>query len=131
VVDGGAPETLVVAADGSSRLLASARSPTRKVVPRLPAQGIGLEAALGKDPLLSPRDFAELRALAAEVVLRVQPKAAGLPWDIEFGLVHGKAFLMQLRPLRIARAAVTHPFLVALDQAGAAPTAFDLEEALP
>ena len=131
VVDGGAPETLVVSSNGSVRLLASARSPTRKIIPKPPAQGVVLAAALGKEPLLSDREILQLRGLVEEVRAKMPPRAEGVPWDIEYGLVAGKAFLMQIRPLKTARTALV-PLLTQLDTNAHAPaTAVALDEALP
>jgi hypothetical protein len=115
VVDGGSPETLVLAGDGSVRLLASARTPTQKVVPAPPAQGLVVVGSSGRDPLLDAAALAELRALAAEI-LRALPPEGGAPWDVEFGLVGGKAYLMQIRPLKTSRSPARHPLLVALDR---------------
>jgi hypothetical protein len=58
--------------------------------------------------------IAEIKNLAGEVT-RQMPMANNLPWDIEFGLVSGRAYLLQIRPLKAARAPARHPFLVALD----------------
>ncbi|MBI5511760.1 MAG: hypothetical protein HY903_23640 [Deltaproteobacteria bacterium] len=123
VVDGGAPETIVVDAGGNVRLLASARSATMKVIPRPPQEGIQVVATTGKDPLLGDREIGELKALAAEVQEKIPARGDDMPWDIEFGFVDHHAFLMQIRPLRISRAAATQPFLRALDAQAALPTA--------
>jgi len=75
---------------------------------------------------------AELRQLIGEVKARIPPRVEGMPWDAEYGFVHGKAFLMQIRPLRISRAAGAHPALVALDQASqAGAQVVALDEVLP
>ncbi|MEE8407970.1 MAG: PEP/pyruvate-binding domain-containing protein, partial [Myxococcota bacterium] len=115
VVDGGAPETLVIDTAGTVRLLASSRTATRKLIPVPPAGGVIVRPALGKDPLLSAADIDELRGLAADVVSKM-PDNEGIPWDIEFGFSGGKAYLLQIRPLRASRSAATHPFLIALDE---------------
>ncbi len=131
VVDGGAPETVVLLANGGVRPIASSRTATRKVVPRPPAEGVEVTVALGRDPLLAEAEIQTLRALAAEVLAKL-PLKDGLPWDIELGFAKGQLFLMQIRPLRTARAAGVHPFLRRLDEA-AAPAAekIDLTAALP
>jgi len=132
VVDGGVPETLVLTADGAVRLLSSARSPVKKAIPPPPAAGVKVVAARGLEPLLSARHLEELKRLAAEVRERIIAKGAALPWDVEFGLLGSKAYLMQIRPLRISRAPAAHPFLQAVDaQAGAIATAIDLNQVVP
>ena len=115
VVDGGAPETLVLQDNGVLRLLASPRTTTRKIVPEPPAQGVVVQPASGRDPLLNPAAIRELRDLARQVTHQM-PTAGNLPWDIEFGLVSGRAYLLQIRPLKAARAPSHHPFLIALDR---------------
>jgi len=131
VVDGGVPETLVLEPDGAVRLLSSARSPVQRRIPKPPKQGVDLVAARGLDPLLSARQVDELRRLAAEVRAKVPAKSPGLPWDVEFGLLGNKAFLMQIRPLKISRAPSAHPFLQAIDaQAATSPITIDLNETL-
>ncbi len=130
VVDGGAPETLVLLPNGGQRLLASCRSATRKIIPRPPRQGVVVSPTVGKDPLLSSHDVAELRTLAAEVLAKMPPQDSR-PWDIEFGLVRGKAYLLQIRPLKLNRSAATHPFLTALEKERAASVPLDLQASLP
>lgn len=132
VVDGGFPETLVVFDDGRERLIASARSVTRKVIPKPPASGIGVLPVEGKDPLLTPPRVDELRKLAAEVRAKMPGGKDALPWDIEFGLLGDAAYLMQIRPLRIAKAAAHHPLLVELDERAKLPAgALDMDGGLP
>jgi phosphoenolpyruvate synthase/pyruvate phosphate dikinase len=132
VVDGGAPETVVIDKDGKVRLLASFRTATRKTIPKPPAEGIQVEAAQPRDPLLGDRELAELKQLAAEALQKIPPKEGGMPWDIEFGFVGRKAYLMQIRPLRISRAATTQPFLKALDAKATLPTTpIDLDAEVP
>jgi len=114
VVDGGAPETIVIESDGSTRLLASSRSSMRKVIPEPPVQGVIAAPAEEHDPLLQPTEIEELQTVVAEVTRRMQ-RSDGVPWDIEFGLVDGHVFLFQLRPLRSSRVPATHPFLSTLD----------------
>src|SRR5262249_6682340 len=79
VVDGGAPETVVLLPDGGARLVGSFRSSTRKVIPKPPKQGVEVDAVQPKDPLLGPSDVAELRTLIREVLEKVPPKQPGLP----------------------------------------------------
>jgi hypothetical protein len=129
VVDGGAPETLILKDDGTLRLLASPRSITRKVVPEPPAQGTLMLPASGRDPLLDVAAIGELGELARQVKQRM-PSAQDLPWDIEFGLVADRAYLLQIRPLKAARA--RHPFLIDLDrEAKKGASTIDLEVAIP
>ena len=132
VVDGGAPETIVIDKDGNVRLLASSRTATRKIIPPPPAEGTNLVDATGRDPLLGNAEREELKNLAAEVLAKIPPRAGGMPWDIEFGFVGHKAFLMQIRPLRISRAAAAQPFLKALDDKATLPsTPIDLNADVP
>jgi hypothetical protein len=130
VVDGGAPETIVVDDRGEVRLLASSRSATRKAIPAPPGQGVVRMPAEGRDPLLGPAEIADLQQLAAQVKNQI-PAESGLPWDIEFGFYRGKAFLMQIRPLRTHETAA-HPFLCAMDDRTRMPTGLlDLAELVP
>jgi phosphoenolpyruvate synthase/pyruvate phosphate dikinase len=131
VVDGGAPETLVLQDNGVLRLLASPRTTTRKVLPEPPEEGVVVQPASGRDPLLNPAAIRELRDLARQVTHQM-PSAGNLPWDIEFGLVSGRAYLLQIRPLKAARAPAHHPFLVALDRdARKSASTIDLGDTLP
>lgn len=114
VVDGGSPETVVIERSGDIRLLASSRSATRKVIPRPPRQGVTVLPAKGMDPLLSEAHHKELRGLADEVQSKI-PNPDGLPWDIEFGILKDKAWLLQIRPLRTSKAASKNPFLQSLE----------------
>ena len=133
VVDGGSPETLIVDRNGVTRLLASSRTPTRKVIPAPPEQGVRVMTARGLDPLLGGAEVGELRALADEVKARLSGENRdNTPWDIEFGFADGRAYLMQLRPLRSSRSPATHPFLVGLDTQGDDQVGLlDLSMALP
>lgn len=130
VVDGGAPETWLVKKDGTITLLASSRTPTRKFVPRPPAEGTVLMAAEGTDPLLTDALMTQVRKLASEVIEKMPP--SDTPWDIEFGISYGKVYLLQIRPLRTAKAPATNPLLVALDKSVAqADAALDINAVLP
>ncbi len=131
VVDGGAPETIVVSDRGTIRLVASSRSATCKAIPRPPRQGVVRVSAVGRDPLLREHEIEDLRRLANEVDAKI-PSQGDLPWDIEFGFSEGRAFLMQIRPLRIHKAAAAHPFLCAMDAKAELPAGvLDLAEAVP
>ncbi len=132
VVDGGAPETLVLGDAGWKRLLASCRAVTRKEIPRPPGEGVLLKPALGHDPLLNDDDLKELEGLAREVMRQFPKRGSQAPWDIEFGILDGKAWLMQIRPLKVSRAASTIPFLRSLDQESKMPNGkLDLNARLP
>lgn len=132
VVDGGSPETVVLEQGGTVKHLASYRSWTRKVIPKPPAQGVDTAPATTRDPLLGSAELAELRALAAEVLAKIPMREGKTPWDIEFGMVGGKAFLMQIRPLKVSRAAAANPFLTALDARAALPSGpLSLTEVVP
>ena len=131
VVDGGAAETLVVGPRDIVRLLSSSRVATRKVIPPAPAEGVVIAPAIGMDPLLSAIEIATLADLVDQVEKKF-PRAEGLPWDIEFGFVSGRLYLMQIRPLKRSRAAGTHPFLETLDAAAQLPTrAINLAQEVP
>jgi hypothetical protein len=81
--------------------------------------------------LLGDAEISELRQLAAEVKRKI-PSPDGLPWDIEFGFSGGRAYLMQIRPLKIAKAAAVHPFLRAMDERAKLPhTTLDLSKEVP
>ena len=81
----------------------------------------GLTSAEGRDPLLGDAEVKELLALAADVRKKI-PNPDRTPWDIEFGFLGGKAWLLQIRPLRTSRAPSTNPFLVELDKQARLPT---------
>lgn len=131
VVDGGAPETIVIEKDGRVRLLSSSRSATRKQIPPPPAEGVVISPSEGRDPLLGEAEIADLVALVREVEKRI-PAVKGLPWDIELGFFGGKAYLMQIRPLRTSSGAGTHPLLVAMDAKASLPTGtLDLTAVVP
>lgn len=131
VVDGGAPETVVIGNNQGLRLLSSSRTATRKRIPAAPREGVIVSSAEGRDPLLGNPELEELRRLAAEVKQQIPPED-GLPWDIEFGFYKGKAWLMQIRPLRTSTHAATHPLLVKLDEATGLPqSTLDLTELVP
>jgi hypothetical protein len=117
VVDGGAPETLVVLKDGAVHRLASSRTATRKIIPSPPAEGVVVLGTERVDPLLSASQIIELRGLANEVTAKVASPGR-IPWDIEFGIANNQAYLMQLRPLNVSDAGL-HPYLLSLDAAAA------------
>jgi len=130
VVDGGAPETLVLQQDGTIRLLASSRTATRKLIPPPPEEGVVIMPSAGRDPLLGDHEIAELRGLASDVIRKMPP--TDVPWDTEFGFSKGRAYLLQIRPLRASKSAVTNPFLLAIDAKSELPLApLDLSEDLP
>lgn len=132
VVDGGAPQTVVVKPGGARTLIASCQAVTRKVIPPPPRQGVEIHLAEGREDLLGAAEIADLTRLAREVEAKVPPAGPNVPWDIEFGFWRGKAYLMQIRPLRTDQSAATHPFLSALDAAAqAAHGPLNLNEALP
>ena len=132
VVEGGAPQTVVVTQQGTLRLLASCRATQRKIIPDLPQQGVVVVAPTRRDPLLREGDIDALAVLAREVRARMGGSPA-TPWDIEFGLRAGKAFLLQVRPLKTSQAARGHPLLRALDAHAAvlAPKTIDLAQEVP
>jgi hypothetical protein len=132
VVDGGAPETVVLGPNDGVRLLSSCRAITRKLIPKPPQQSVVVETAMGLDPLLTDAELAEIRQLTAEVLEKIPPTEKGVPWDIEFGLLDGKAYLMQIRPLRVSKSAGAHPYLLDLDaKATFPPGKVNLTEEVP
>ncbi|MEO0814465.1 MAG: PEP/pyruvate-binding domain-containing protein, partial [Myxococcota bacterium] len=132
VVDGGAPQTVVLGDSGWRRLLSSCRAMTRKEIPRPPGEGVNVKPSLGLDPLLDDQDLNELGSLAREVMQKFPKRGSQAPWDIEWGLLEGKAWLMQIRPLKVSRAAATNPYLRSLDEgARMVETQLDLNVRLP
>jgi hypothetical protein len=131
VVDGGSAESLLLRPDGSVKLLAQARTPSRRVA--LPSGGFDLIATSGSDYVLLPDEIRQLRDLAAKVIAEY-PKAAGnngetLPWDIEFGFEKGELRLFQIRPLVRFRETATLERLAQLEgpPAPAAQSPVDLD----
>lgn len=125
VVDGGAPETVVLTPGGGLHLLTSCRSISRKVIPKPPKGGVATESPMGMEPLVDRMLAEELFTLASEVQSKMPQQAT--PWDIEFGTYRGKVYLMQIRPLKISQSAAVHPYLTAIDAAAPAiATTLDL-----
>ncbi|MEM6531382.1 MAG: PEP/pyruvate-binding domain-containing protein [Myxococcota bacterium] len=132
VVDGGSPQTVVLGDSGWERLVSSCRATTRKEIPTPPKEGVVVKASEGLDPLLGASELAELKSLAEEVLQKFPTRGSMAPWDIEWGLLDGQAWLMQIRPLKVSRAASTHPYLRELDKnATLTATTVALEEPLP
>jgi len=130
VVDGGVPETVVIRDDGETRFLASNRTVTCKVIPAPPKEDVVVTATSAREVLLDKAKSEEIRQLAKEV-LEKMPKT-DIPWDVEFGIIGDKAFLMQIRPLRISKAASRHPVLAGMDEkASPATGSLDLAAAVP
>lgn len=132
VVDGGMPETLVLEQGRHIRLLSSCHTPTRKVVPAPPAGGIVRMLSEGHDPLLSDQAVDDLLLFTKEIQEKM-PSSENIPWDIEFGFSKGKAYLMQIRPLRTSNVAAMHPWLSAWDsqQVPIESGLLNLEEVIP
>ncbi|MEK7703441.1 MAG: PEP/pyruvate-binding domain-containing protein, partial [Myxococcota bacterium] len=130
VVDGGSPETLVIDARGGRRLIASPRTVTQKRIPKPPGEGVRIEQTSGREPLLTDDMVRLLTELVGEV--RAKMPATSAPWDVEFGFVGRRLYLMQIRPLRTAHAPVLEPTLAAMDASAVlAAGPISLEEALP
>ncbi|GMV05872.1 MAG: hypothetical protein AMXMBFR53_21490 [Gemmatimonadota bacterium] len=112
-VDGEDSETLLVAPDGSVRLLSQAKSPRR----RLPVTGgTRWVASARPDTLLRPAELDQLR----EVVTTWEALKAGTPdqdqtWDMEFAFVDGRLWLLQVRPFIRFRNSDAYARLEALD----------------
>ncbi|MEZ0313746.1 MAG: PEP/pyruvate-binding domain-containing protein [Myxococcota bacterium] len=131
VVDGGVPETVVIRNNGDQRFLASNRTVTCKIIPPPPKEDVVLTATSTRDVLLDKAKADEIRQLAKEVEDKM-PDNKGIPWDVEFGMIGDKAYLLQIRPLRIAKAAARHPLLAAMDEkAKPATGTLDLTAAIP
>lgn len=131
VVDGGVPETVVITDKGDQRFLASNRTVTCKIIPPPPKEDVVLTATSTRDVLLDKAKTDEIQQLAKEVEDKM-PKNGGIPWDVEFGMIGDKAYLLQIRPLRISKAAARHPLLAAMDEkAKPATGALDLTAAIP
>ncbi|MEL6341438.1 MAG: hypothetical protein AAFQ65_16165, partial [Myxococcota bacterium] len=132
VVDGGFPQTVVLGEGGWSRLVASCRATLRKEIPPPPREGVVMRIARGLDPLLNASELGELKRLAREVEERFPRRGSKAPWDIEFGLLKGHAWLMQIRPLNVSKIGATHPFLLKLDrEAKLAATTLSLDHEVP
>ena len=112
-VDGEDSETILVAPDGSVRLLSQAKAPRR----RLPVTGgTRWVAAQRPDTLLRPAELEQLR----EVVATWTALKAGTPdahhvWDMEFAFVDGRLWLLQVRPFIRFRNSDVYARLEALD----------------
>lgn len=131
VVDGGSAESLLLRPDGSVKLLAQARTSSRRVA--LPSGGFDVVASTGSDYVLQPDEIRKLRDLAAKVIAEY-PKSTGndgetLPWDIEFGFEKGELRLFQIRPLVRFRETSTLERLAQLEgpPAPASPAPVDLD----
>jgi hypothetical protein len=131
VVDGGSAETRVVGGR-APRLLAPSRVFSQKRIPPPPQEGVTVQAASGKDPLLGPAELTEVERLVREVKAAMPRGDVGAAWDIELGLVAGRAYLFQVRPLKASRRPATHPLLVRMDKSSPLPDGpLDPQEILP
>lgn len=132
VVDGGAAETLVVEPSGATRLLSSSRIFSKRRIPAPPREGVVVEAADRTDPLLSDAALLEITGLVQQIKDKAGQPEAGVAWDIELGLLEGRAWLFQLRPLKASKLAAAHPLLMELDAQAKLPTeGLQLNEVLP
>lgn len=99
-VDNESAASRVLRPDGSTLLLAEAKSPYRRSL--ADTGGIVWLPAM-QGAVLNDREFTELRQLAQEVIDRYPPaldeQDRPLPWDIEFAFAEGKLWLLQIRPL--------------------------------
>ena len=112
-VDGEDTETIVVAADGSVRLLSQAKAPTRRV---LAADGGAVRVpARRPEHLLEAREIGQLR----DVVRKWKRDFEDGPpriWDLEFGFVDGHLWLFQIRPFIRFRGSELLDRLMVLDR---------------
>jgi len=118
-VDGQSAESLRIdTRDGSVRVLATATAPTR----HLPAPGGGIESlpVSGDESVLHPDEIRSLIRFARELPQRFPPITddAGnpTPADIEFGFLHGKLQLFQLRPFLESHQARGSAYLKRMDK---------------
>ena len=111
-VDGQSAETFLLRPDGSEVMLSPARDPQYRTIP--PSGGSELVYATFDRPVLSDKNRADLRALAADVNERL-PKAPGIetdgPWDVELGFKDDKIWLFQVRPFVENKNAKTSEYL--------------------
>ncbi|MFH2202317.1 MAG: PEP/pyruvate-binding domain-containing protein [Elusimicrobiota bacterium] len=120
VVDSGLPETIVVPKQGGAvRWLSSSRTSTKKAVAAPPQEGLVTLPAAGDEPLLGAERIEEILGVVSRLESIERPDPA-VPWDVEFGFVKDRMFLMQLRPLKASRSAVRQPYLRRLDREGSA-----------
>jgi hypothetical protein len=113
-----AEELRVDQATGRVRLLAEATAPTKR---RLrPEGGLAVVAASGSERILEQPEIDRLIALAGELPDRVptlcDDQGRRLPADVEFGFLHGKLALFQIRPLVDSPATRRNAFLASLDR---------------
>jgi len=97
-VEGEEAEAIVVAPDGSVRLLSQAKSPYRRALKDVGDGGVRMLPAQLPDTLLEPDEIRQLRSIVDAWKARVPEKDASRVWDIEFGVVRGKVWLFQIRP---------------------------------
>ena len=118
-VEGQAAESVRIdRKSGTASLMATATA-TRRLVPQA-SGGIAKLPVSGSDTLLTPDEFAQLIAFADEI-----PKAFpqfgedGKPVaaDVEFAIVNGKLWLLQIRPFNESRAARGANYLIQMDKA--------------
>jgi hypothetical protein len=112
-VDGEDSETILVAPDGSVRLLSQAKSFRRRQLVR---GGTRWVASARPDTLLKPTELAQLE----DVVAKWKSLKAGGPekdetWDMEFAFVDGRLWLLQVRPFVRFRNSDLYARLEALD----------------
>ena len=117
-VDGQSAETYLLRPDAGEVLLSPARDPQYRTIP--PSGGSRLEYATFDRPVLSDRNRADLRTLAADVQQRL-PNAPGIetdgPWDVELGFKDDKIWLFQVRPFVENKNAKTSAYLESITPA--------------
>ena len=117
-VDGQAAESLRVPLDGSRiRVLATATAPTRRVL--LPQGGVQTLPASGSDTVLQPGEIDQLiefsRRLPETFPPIVDERGQAAPADVEFGFLHGKLHLFQIRPFLDSQSARSLDYLRQMD----------------
>ncbi len=116
-VDGQAAESYVLRKEGGSVLLAPARELTYRVLPK--TGGIEDRVTSVEKRILTERDLSLLRAMAAEVRIRL-PGTPGIetkgPFDVELGFKDGEIVLFQTRPFVENKAAAATNYLAGMDK---------------
>ena len=103
VVSGELSESLQVSMNGKHRLLAQAKAPYRQELRMHGVGGVDAVPTSGSEYVLNEYEIARLKELVLELERRFEPQVDSrgrpMPWDVEFGFLHGRLVLFQIRPL--------------------------------